>query len=91
MINDQGTEVTGTVTSVSVQNKSVYLEMDTGDEVPLQNVETISPATTALASAAASPDASALAAVLPQLQQMLGNNSSNSSGVASILSMLTGK
>src|SRR5262245_56575649 len=40
-ISESGDQVEGTVTSVKVLNKKVYLEMDSGNTLPMENVTDI--------------------------------------------------
>lgn len=63
---DNGDQITGTVTSVKVQDKKAYLELDTGKELALESVVQIAPNNTAAAG------------TLSQLTQLLGGTQGNS-------------
>lgn len=95
-LDEQGDEVTGTVTSVRVENRKVYLEMDSGTTLPMENLTAVASkgaADSALAAAlpglqqnlqyianSSGLSANALAAYLPQIQQYLAANGGASSG-----------
>lgn len=46
-INAEGDSITGAVTSVRVENKQVYLELDTGQRLKLESVTAIAPGSAA--------------------------------------------
>jgi hypothetical protein len=52
-LTSTGDSVQGVVTSVQVTNKQVFLEMDTGQEMPLENVTNIASTSPANPTAAA--------------------------------------
>jgi len=80
-LNANGDPINGIVTSVKVQDKKVYLELDSAAELPMENVTQIAPTSAA--------NASTLAAALPQLQSLLQNSGgTNSSALTSLLSAL---
>lgn len=60
-LDDGGNAVTGTVTSIKVQNKKVRLELDNGTDLPMENVTTIAVANPASSSGALVAALSALA------------------------------
>jgi flagellar basal-body rod modification protein FlgD len=51
--NDAGDSVSGSVSSVNVQNNSVYLTLDSGDSLSLSNVSAVTTGNTATAAATA--------------------------------------
>lgn len=63
-IDDTGNQITGTCTSIKVQDKSVYLELDTGRELPIANVTQIAntsgQSSTAMQSVLANPNVQTL-------------------------------
>jgi flagellar basal-body rod modification protein FlgD len=75
-LDDSGAKVNGIVTSVSVQNSSVYLTTDTGSTLPMKNL-------TGVSATAGANDA--IAAALPNLQQYLQNIAGSSGSSASAL------
>jgi len=90
-IDDNGNQLQGIVTSVKVENKKVRLELDSGHDLPMENVTQIAGASAA--------NLSTLSAALPQLQQLLsaagttpaaaaGDTNSNPSNLAGLLSAL---
>ncbi len=79
-----GDSVTGNVTSVRVVDKNVYLELDSGQTLPMQNITSIAD-TSALAQAgttstAAGDPSSTAANQLLQLLQSLGGNTTAPAG-----------
>ena len=60
-MDDTSADVKGTVTSVRVQSNQVYLQLDSGSQLQMGNVTSISPATAPAATTAASTPAAAAA------------------------------
>jgi flagellar basal-body rod modification protein FlgD len=60
-LDDGGNAVTGTVTSIKVQNQKVRLELDNGTDLPMENVTTIAAVNPASSSGALAAALSALA------------------------------
>ncbi len=92
-----GNSVNGTVTSVKVQNKSVYLELDSGQELPMENViniasvnqATTNPSLAAALAALANPSA-ATSSTTPSTTTPAATTSSSNSNIASIIQSLLG-
>jgi flagellar basal-body rod modification protein FlgD len=76
-IDDSNQPVKGTVTSVRVENSTVYLETDSGKTLPMKNLTNVAATTGAT---------DAIAAALPNLQQYLQNIAGSSGSSASALS-----
>ncbi len=70
-INEEGDEIEGIVTSVKVQDKKVYLELDNGQTLPMENLTQIAPETQA-----ASALSSALSNI-PGLSNLAGMNNND--------------
>lgn len=79
-LDEQGEAVMGIVTSVRVENRKVYLEMDSGKTLPMENL-------TAVASTGASADAALLAA-LPDLKTNIQKISANSESFTQLMALL---
>ncbi len=101
-IDANGDKLKGIVTSVRVENSTVYLETDSGKTLPMKNLTNVAATTGANdAIAAALPNlqqylqniagssgysASALSQYLPMLQQYLSANGGNTSALAQLAS-----
>ena len=82
-IDASGDQIQGTVTSVKVQDKNIFLELDSGGELPMDNVTLIaSPPTTG---------ASALTSLLQNGSSSGRLSSSTLTGLANMLAALAGK
>jgi flagellar basal-body rod modification protein FlgD len=102
--DEQGGDLKGIVTSVRVENRKVYLEMDSGKTIPMENLTNVAAASGADAAiAAALPglqknlqniastsglSASALVNYLPQIQQYLAANGGNSAALSQVAAAL---
>ena len=73
-LDANGNALQGVVTSIKVADQQVNLELDTGNELPMQNVTLIAPT--------GGSTLSSLASSIPQLQQLL-NSSGASNGTSS--------
>jgi len=103
-LDDSGQKVTGTVTSVRVENNAVSLETDGGKTLPMKNLTNVAATTGAdSAIAAALPNlqsslqsiagssgfsASALSQYLPLIQQYLAANGGNTAALAQAASAI---
>jgi flagellar basal-body rod modification protein FlgD len=103
-LDENGDDVQGIVTSVRVENRTVYLEMDSGRTLPMSNLTNVAGSTGSDAAlAAALPglqqnlqniantsgiSASALLSYLPQIQQYLATNGGNSAALSQVAAAL---
>jgi flagellar basal-body rod modification protein FlgD len=81
-LDEQGDTVTGMVTSVRVENRKVFLELDSSHTLPMENLTNVS-------QTGANADAALLAA-LPELKANIQNIASNSGSMKQLLALLGG-
>lgn len=76
-----GESVTGSVAGVQVQDHTVYLQLDSGKELPMQNVTTIAAQTTAAAGTTptGAPSSPTAAQLLQYLSGLMGSGGSTGS------------
>ena len=81
-LDDSGNTQTGIVTSVKIADKKVRLELDTGHDLPMENVTQV-----ATASGTTATNATSSAAQIQQLLSSLGSSSgtTNSAALSSLL------
>jgi Flagellar hook capping protein - N-terminal region len=80
-IDDNGNQLQGVVTSVKVVNKKVRLELDSGNDLPMENVTQIAGTSAA--------NLANLAAAFPQLQQLLGSTTTTPATTAATTPVAT--
>jgi len=80
-IDESGSNIQGQVTSVKVADKKVRLELDTGNDLPMENVTQV-----AIASANSATNAATSTNALQQLQQLLNGSGTSNTALQQLLS-----